>query len=191
MLFHSLFSVLMTMVLMKKDKVFFSYCSNSLKELNILFEFFVFSVLVFAISYYYSLKDTYREKAPSNKTPALTKSKNMDICVVGTSNELKQIFQKTKVVTGKTLFFVMVHFILPVLFVSTLTFDRAVLYGNITFSILVLSTKRRSSIFWEKLFVFQNICLKVKVLKTFKISSASYFSVGFKVKPPRKSVLPC
>ena len=32
--------------------------------------------------------DTHREKAPSNKTPALTKNMNMDIWVVGTSNEL-------------------------------------------------------------------------------------------------------
>ena len=32
------------------------------------------------------LKDTHREKAPSNKTPPLTKSMNMDIWVVGTSN---------------------------------------------------------------------------------------------------------
>ena len=32
--------------------------------------------------------DTHREKAPSNKTPALTKSTNMDIWVVGTSNQL-------------------------------------------------------------------------------------------------------
>ena len=31
-------------------------------------------------------KDTQREKAPSNKTPALTKSLNMDIWVIGTSN---------------------------------------------------------------------------------------------------------
>ena len=35
-----------------------------------------------------SWKDTYREKAPSNKTPALTKSTNMGIWVVGTSNQL-------------------------------------------------------------------------------------------------------
>ena len=35
-----------------------------------------------------SLKDTHREKAPSNKTPALTKSMNTDIWVVGTSNQL-------------------------------------------------------------------------------------------------------
>ena len=33
-------------------------------------------------------KDTHREKAPSNKTPALTKSVIMDIWVVGTSNQL-------------------------------------------------------------------------------------------------------
>ena len=32
------------------------------------------------------IKDTYREKALSNKTPALTKSMNMDIWVVGISN---------------------------------------------------------------------------------------------------------
>ena len=33
-------------------------------------------------------KDTHREKVPSNKTPALTKSTNMGIWVVGTSNQL-------------------------------------------------------------------------------------------------------
>ena len=31
------------------------------------------------------VKDIHREKAPSNKTPALTKSMNMDIWVVGIS----------------------------------------------------------------------------------------------------------
>ena len=36
----------------------------------------------------FCLKDTHREKAPSNKTPALYKSMNMDIWVVGTSNQL-------------------------------------------------------------------------------------------------------
>ena len=34
------------------------------------------------------VKDTHREKAPSNKTPALTKSINMGIWVDGTTNEL-------------------------------------------------------------------------------------------------------
>ena len=32
-------------------------------------------------------KDIHREKAPSNKTPTLTKSRNMGIWVVGTSNQ--------------------------------------------------------------------------------------------------------
>ena len=33
-------------------------------------------------------KDTRRIKAPSNKNSALTKNMNMDICVVGTSNQV-------------------------------------------------------------------------------------------------------
>ena len=33
-------------------------------------------------------KDTHREKAPSNETTALTKSTNMDIWVIGTTNQL-------------------------------------------------------------------------------------------------------
>ena len=33
-------------------------------------------------------KDTHREKTTSNKTPAQTKGTNMDIWVVGTSNQL-------------------------------------------------------------------------------------------------------
>ena len=48
-----------------------------------------------------TFKDTHSEKAPSNKTPALTKSTNMGIWVVVTSNDsleevlkLKQNFQK-------------------------------------------------------------------------------------------------
>ena len=55
------------------------------------------------------LKDTHRKKGPSNKTPALTKSRDMGIWVVHASNhhlKLKQNFQKSKVVIGKTPFFV-------------------------------------------------------------------------------------
>ena len=43
----------------------------------------------------------------------------------------------------------------------------AVLYGNDAFSMLVLSTKK---LFLKKVSVFQKICFKVKVLKTFTIS---------------------
>ena len=43
------------------------------------------------------VKDTYKEEAPSNKTPALTKSINMDIWVVGTPNQLTETnFQNIK-----------------------------------------------------------------------------------------------
>ena len=43
-------------------------------------------------------KDTHKEKAPSNKTPALTKSANMGIWVVGTSNQLfiRRSYTETK-----------------------------------------------------------------------------------------------
>ena len=44
------------------------------------------------------VKDTHREKARSNKTPALTKSTNMDIWVVGNKRflNLNKIFKKIK-----------------------------------------------------------------------------------------------
>ena len=35
-----------------------------------------------------SFKDTHKEKAQSNETPAFTKSTNMGIWVVGTTNQL-------------------------------------------------------------------------------------------------------
>ena len=34
------------------------------------------------------LRDTHKGKPPSNKTPALTKSMNMDIWIAGTLNQL-------------------------------------------------------------------------------------------------------
>ena len=36
---------------------------------------------------YFVLKDTHKDKTPSNKTPAITKSTNMGIWDVGTSNQ--------------------------------------------------------------------------------------------------------
>ena len=44
---------------------------------------------------------------------------------------MEQIFQKNKVVTGKTPFFVIIHFEVAILFVSTLAFDRVVLNGKL------------------------------------------------------------
>ena len=65
------------------------------------------------------LKGTHREKALSNKSPALKKSMNLNTWVVLTSNQLFiNSYTKTKspptkkknVVTGKTLFFVLSPF---------------------------------------------------------------------------------
>ena len=47
----------------------------------------------------------------------------------------------------------------PILFVLTLTY---VSYENDAFSMLVLSTKKRDSIFLKRVFIFQKICFKVK-----------------------------
>ena len=55
------------------------------------------------------------------------------------SYKLKQNFEKKKVVTGETPFFLIVHFALIILFVLTLAFDMAVLYENDAFPILELS----------------------------------------------------
>ena len=59
------------------------------------------------------VKDTHKEKAPSNKTPMLTKSRNMSFAsLVHQINSLyevlkvKQNFRKNEVVTGETPIFV-------------------------------------------------------------------------------------
>ena len=129
---------------------------------------------------------------------------------------LKQNLQKNKVVTGKTPFLVIGPFVLTTLFILTLTSDMTVFYGNDAFFILVLSTKKCFSSFLKKVFVFQKIYFRVKVLKTFKIPidchiktclslkmrairkiSSTVFrqtfalSVGFKMKPLQKSIFQC
>ena len=50
-----------------------------------------------------------------------------------------------------------VYFVVTILIVLTLASDKAVLYGNDVFSILVLSTKKRYFGFLEKVFVFKII----------------------------------
>ena len=51
-----------------------------------------------------ALTDTDREKAPSNKTPALAKVQQINY--LQEALKLKQNFQKNKAVTGKTTLFV-------------------------------------------------------------------------------------
>ena len=82
-----------------------------------------------------------------------------------------------------------VHFVLPILFVLTLASYRAVLYKNVLLSILLLSTKKQcwySSIL-KRVCIFQKICFKVKVLKTFKISSVCHIKTCRSLK--RRAIL--
>ena len=77
--------------------------------------------------------------------------------------KLKRNFRKNEVVTGKTENSLwQINFVLPILFVLTLASDRVVLFRNVAFSILVLSTKKRYSNFLKTNCVFQKICFKVK-----------------------------
>ena len=72
---------------------------------------------------YYLLKNTHREKQPSNKTPGSTK---VPFFTIGSCFRFS------------------FHVVL------TLVSDRAVLYGNVPCSILVLSPKKRCFSFLEK-----------------------------------------
>ena len=129
--------------------------------------------------------------------------------------KLEQIFQKNKVVTGKTPLFVIGPFCsrhsicLNIGFWQS-SFEWKWCVFNLS------STKKHYSSFLKKVFVFEKICFKVKVLKTFETftdchiktcrslngglfwkSLVPYFrrtyalSVGFKMKTLRKSVFEC
>ena len=98
--------------------------------------------------------------------------------------KLKQNFQKV-VVTGKTTVFMIGPFCTPHLI--SLATDGTVLYANIAVSILVLSRKKQYSSFLNKVFVFQKIGFKVKVVKTFKISSDYHIKTNRSLK--RKVIL--
>ena len=56
----------------------------------------------------------------------------------------------------------LVHFTLPILFVLTLAFDKAVLYGNVAFSIVVLSAKNDTQVFQKRFSFFRKLVLKLK-----------------------------
>ena len=59
----------------------------------------------------------------------------------------------------------------------------AVLNANDAFSILVLSTKKRSSSFLKMALGFQKVCFKIKVLKTFKFSTPISQKEGYFENP--------
>ena len=146
-----------------------------------------------------TFKNTRKEKAPSSKTPALTWYGHLGRWYIKSTLykrflNWKKNVSKNNAVTGKTSFFMIGPF-------CTSFFTFGFWYDSFSFL--------------KKVFVFEKICFKVKVLKTFKIftdcthkskhadlsngvlfwkSLVSFFrrtytlSVGFKMKPLRKSV---
>ena len=82
-------------------------------------------------------KDTHREKAPSNKTPALTKSMNMDIWVVGTSNQLFKRGSYTEIKFSKKYYSLSQNSVLC---------DMSILYSSFCFHIG----------FWQEILRFQS-----------------------------------
>ena len=79
-----------------------------------------------------------------------------------------KVFKKIKQLLVKLHSLWYVRFVLTILFVLTLASDRAVLCGNVAFSILVLSTKKGYFSFLRRVCVFQKICLNVKYWKRLK-----------------------
>ena len=120
---------------------------------------------------------------------------NMDIWLAGT---LSQLFMKGFYTQKKIKWLVVKLFVIcpfcticiPNLSLLTLAFDRVVLFGSFAFSIVVLSTKKRYSIFLRKVFVLKEICFRAKVMKMFKIFN-EYFLLTFKMKPLRIRVFLC
>ena len=117
-------------------------------------------------------KDNRKENTTSNKTQALTKVwiwtfgklffNQINYWLIRFLT-LKLNFQKNKVITGKTEFFVTGLF--RVLFVLTFAFDKAVLHGNIVLSIEVLSSNKRYPSFSRKPFIFQKTCFSIEYVQ--------------------------
>ena len=102
----------------------------------------------------YFFKATHREKVASNKTPALTKSANMVIWVVGATN--KSLWS--------------VHFVVTNLFVLTLASDIALLYENDAFSIY-FQLQNDTPDFWKRFLFSRKSVSKLKNWKLFLINT--------------------
>ena len=113
----------------------------------------------------------------------------MDICVVGTQNslyevlQLKQKFQKSQVVAGKTPLFVIgpfctSHSVCVIIWLLTEQFCMEML----RFQSQYFQLKSSTLVFLKRARVFQKIYFKFKVLKTFKISSDCHIKTYRSVK---------
>ena len=101
----------------------------------------------------------------------------MGIWVICTSNQLsvftlKLNFEKNMVISDKNPFSVLCT---PHFTASILASHKGVLYENMTFSIIVLSTKRQCWFFL--FFIFQKTLFKVTALKTFIIFSDCHMKI--------------
>ena len=111
-------------------------------------------------------KGSHRGRAPSNITPALPKSINMDIWVVGTSN---QNFQKNKVVAGWTPFigiglFWTLHSICLNIWLVTWHFCMEVM----RFQSYCFQMKNRTPVFWKMFSFSRKFVSKLKYWKCSK-----------------------
>ena len=61
---------------------------KAIKTMTREFVFVIISKTINNNSESYCFKDPYRKNIPSNKTQVLTNGMNMDICVIGTLNQL-------------------------------------------------------------------------------------------------------
>ena len=125
----------------------------------------------------------FYEKVPPDRTKCRDNYTKIKSTLYKSFFNSNKIF---KVVPGKTSFFVIGPCVLSILFVLILASDTAVLYG-IVFSILVLSTEIRYSSFLKMVFVFQKFFMKLKVLKTFQVSSDFHIKICRSLK--RRAVL--
>ena len=119
------------------------------------------------------VKDTHKENAPSNKTPVLTKSVNIDIWVVGTSNQvfirgfhIERKNQKSKVVTGKTLFFVIGLFCT----LHSICHNICFWQGSFVWKYCVFNLKNGTPVFWKRFSFFRTFVSKLKHWKRSKFS---------------------
>ena len=117
---------------------------------------------------------------------------NMHISEIGTLNQLIIRGSYTEINFSKKLrslwqicVLMICPFLLPIVFVLTLAFERSVLYGSVAPSIVVLSTKKLSSSFSKKVFVFQKTCFKAKTIEDVQISSDRHIKIcqSHKVRP--------
>ena len=99
----------------------------------------------------------------------LTGKKHLQTKLQCLQKVLETKFLRNKLVTGKTAFFVIDPFSTPYPICFNTGFWQGSFLWKCCVSILILLTKKRYSSFLEKVFIFQKIYFRVKVLKTFKI----------------------